>query len=315
MANWTGGEMDPDTEALLDLLDKHGREARKKAKKVLDFGVVQKDWDSLLEGMTLKLEREFPAGAASTGARELLWLTFRVALNTYRSMAYVCGDKPPDPLRRLEYAISCPPIVRTLVDTLFNVIFALEDLEQRATWYYKSGWREDQEKLEQYEKEYGHLEEWKSWLEVFKKGHEHGRGVWGITEEEYKNPKLIEWWPIPSWMISKARPDNQGFLQFLNDWYYRELSQESHLSFPGLVARGSLLMALDKKEEHAEEHLVQNKSTQMVMAVTLLLGLCSEIEHHFNFGFKQRIVVLWGIFSELPIPKEMYDKRYAKLLA
>jgi hypothetical protein len=82
-------------------------------------------------------------------------------------MAYICGDKPADPLRKLEYAVSCPPIVRTLVDSLFNVIFALEDLENRVTWYYKSGWREDYEKLERYMSEYGSVPEWKSWLETY----------------------------------------------------------------------------------------------------------------------------------------------------
>jgi hypothetical protein len=313
--------MDPETEALLDLLDKHVAQARKQVKRVLNFSVIQGDWDSLLQGMTLKLEREFPAEAASNGAREFLWFTFRVALNTYRSMAYICGDKPADPLRKLEYAVSCPPLVRTLVDSLFNVIFALEDLENRVTWYYKSGWREDYEKLERYMSEYGSAPEWKSWLETDRATLEHGIKVWGITDEEAKNfKKMIDWWPTPARMIrhglkpSDPLPDDRAFLEFLNDWYYRELSQESHLSYPGLAHRGGLLWALDRKEERAEEHLIQNKSTQMIMAVTLLLALCSEIEHRFNFGFKQRIVVLWAILNELPVPKEMYDKRYAKLL-
>ena len=65
---------------------------------------------------------------------------------------------------------------------------------------------------------------------------------------------------------------------------------------------------------HRLDSRFSNK-TILQMAVTLLLALCSEIEHHFNFGFKRSIVVLWAILNELPIPKEMYEKRYAKLLA
>lgn len=271
--------------------------------------------------MTLKLEREFPADLASSGAREFLWLTFRVASNTYNTIVFLCADKPPDPLRRPEYTVSCPPLVRTLVDSMFNVIFALEDLEERVSWYYKSGWRENQERLERYFETYGSLAEWKDWLEMFKAGQEQGASTWNISEEERANPGSINYWPLPSRMIryglnrADDLPETRVFLQFINDWFYRELSQESHLSFPGLAHRGGVLMELDKKEALAQEKLDHNKSTQMVMTMTLLLALCSEIEHYFKFGFKQRIMVLWGILSAaLPIPKEVYQARYAALL-
>jgi hypothetical protein len=313
--------MDPDTQALLDMIDQLVRSSFKEVKKTLDYAVIQKDWMSLFEGMALKLEREFPPKLASSGAREFVWLTFRVALNTYKTMVFICAEKPPDPLRRPEYTVSCPPLVRTLVDSLFNIVFALEDLEGRVSWYYKAGWRENQERLERYIQTYGSLEEWKTWLETFKAGQEHGASIWGISAQERANLKLINFWPLPSQMVrfglatTDTLPATRAFLQYLNDWFYRELSQESHMSFPGLAHRGGMLMELDKKEPLIQEKLDHNRSTQMVMTMTILLALGSEIDQNFNFGFKQRIMVLWGILSDaLPIAKEVYQARYAGLL-
>jgi hypothetical protein len=52
------------------------------------------------------------------------------------------------------------------------------------------------------------------------------------------------------------------------------------------------------------------------MTVALLLAMCSEFDRHFNFGFKDRIIILWGILSDRSaISKELYEKRYKPLLA
>jgi hypothetical protein len=311
--------MDPDAEAILNMVEQLAR--HNPTKKVLDYGVIQRDLMSLLNGMTLTLERTFPADSASSGAREFFWITFRVALNTYNTIVFICAEKPPDPFRKLEFAISCPPLVRTLADSLFNVVFVLEDIEQRTAWYYRSGWRENQERLARYSEAYGSREEWKEWFQVFTAMQEKTAAHWQISKEERQNPKLIDYWPIPSQIIrfglkkEDALPDTRAFLQFINDWFYRELSQESHLSYPGLARRGGILMESDEKAPSAQDKLERNRSTQMIMALTLLLALCSEIEQRFNFGFKQRLMVLWGILADaLPIPKEVYTARYAKLL-
>jgi len=311
--------LDPDMQCIIDMVEKLAK--HNPTKTALDYGVIQDDWMSLLKGMTLKLEREFPPNLASTGAREFFWLTFRVALNTYNTLVYICADKQPDPFRKLEFTISCPPLVRTLVDSLFNVVFVLEDIEPRTVWYYKSGWREIQERLIRYGRTYGSLEEWNEWFEVGTAVQEQMALHWKINKKEHDNLNLIHYWPIPSQMIrfglnkKDELPETRAFMLFINDWFYRELSQESHLSYPGLARRGGILMELDGKAPSVQDKLERNRSSQMVMALTLLLAICSEIEQRFNFGFKPRVMVLWGILSDaLPIPKEVYAARYAKLL-
>src|SRR5262245_54158652 len=130
----------------------------------LDFSIIQKDFDTLMKAVELKLEREFPADASTTGAREVLWLTFKIALNTYRTILYICADTPHEPDRQLVYSVSCPPMVRTQADALFTIVFLLEDLDARAEWYHKSGWREHQELLLRHQAMYGMLVDWQEWL-------------------------------------------------------------------------------------------------------------------------------------------------------
>src|SRR5437762_495310 len=157
----------------------------------LDFSLIQDKWQTLLLALGFKLEREFPAKHEASGARAVLYLTWKVAHNTYNTILFICGDKPPDPFRRPEYVVSCLTMVRTLLDTLFNVLFLLEDLDKRADWYHKAGWREQQEKLLQYCATYGNdpHPNWKPWLSEFEKQQEVGKKIFGISAAEAADMK------------------------------------------------------------------------------------------------------------------------------
>jgi hypothetical protein len=60
----------------------------------LDFSRIQEPWEILLKAMELKIEREFPKGHEASGAREVLYFTFKVARNTYKTIAFLCAGKP-----------------------------------------------------------------------------------------------------------------------------------------------------------------------------------------------------------------------------
>jgi hypothetical protein len=91
-----------------------------------DFKVIAEPLDSLLSALENKIEREWPQRFAPiAGARELFLLTFRTANATYRSVRWLCAEKPPDPARRLDYCISVPPRNRTILDHLFTTLSAL----------------------------------------------------------------------------------------------------------------------------------------------------------------------------------------------
>jgi hypothetical protein len=285
-------------------------------RRTLDFSLIQKGWETLLAAMELKIEREFPAEHEASGARVVLYFTFKVARNAYKTVLYICADKPKDPFRLLSYSVSCPPIVRSLVDSLFTIVFILEDLDVRASWYHKSGWREHEERYFRYKEMYGSDPEWSQYLDELRRAQEAGKKIWGISTAEASNPKSIPYWPIPSQMIPAAKtPPTRDFFRYLQDWFYRELSQESHLSSPGLATRGSLLEAAEKNMPDSEEHLQHCKSVQATMAFVLMVAICSELEQHFNFGLRDRLLVMWRMSEELPIPNEIWQKRYREMFA
>src|SRR5437660_250343 len=115
----------------------------------IDFKVIGEPLDSLLAALENKIEREWPERFAKVGgARELFLLTLRTANATYRSIRWLCAEKPPDPQRRLDYCVSVPPLNRTILDHLFTLVFILEDLPTRCCWYFKADWRETRLDLE-----------------------------------------------------------------------------------------------------------------------------------------------------------------------
>jgi hypothetical protein len=236
-------------------------------------------------------------------------------------MRYICADKPPDPARKLQYSASIPPLSRTIVDSIFTIVFLSEDLPRRCEWYYKAGWRETKLELDRHKDKYGHLPEWNYWLNELSKFVNSGVEIFGISQNQLANPHSIRKWPnpgkMPSYGIKKGMPvpTTRHFLGYLNDWFYRDLSQQSHLSGHGLMKRGAFLLADFHKIDGIEKTLKKFRSDQAFTTIILTLALASEIEAHLEFGLAERFKYVWVILSGYSgVAKELYDVRYSNLL-
>jgi hypothetical protein len=105
-------------------------------------------------------------------------------------------------------------------------------------------------------------------------------------------------------------------------WLYRELSADSHLSFNGLIRRGSYFAkkALqptfgDKTTEKMNEVFDSYRMEMVWNTFTLVLSICSEINKHFGFDRAAKIESLWQIFIKHgDLPKQFYDRRYKDLI-
>ena len=71
----------------------------------------------------------------------------------------------------------------------------------------------------------------------------------------------------------------------VDDRFYRDLSQDSHLSWPGLARRAAFLL-LDHPSKYDYEKLYQQKSDAMMDAVVMLLAMLSEI--HASYASYKR---------------------------
>jgi hypothetical protein len=293
------------------------------APKGLDFAVLGEPLNKLLIATGNKLTREWPARYSNcTGARELFVMHVRTSRMTYLSALYLCADRPPDPLRLPEFSVSVPMLNRSILDSLFTILFILEDVPSRVEWFWESDWKETRLELDRYIAEYGGLPEWQVWLNRLKEHCDEGITYAKLSAAQAANPKALRRWPNPGSMSRfKLSPNNplpagRAFMKYLNDYFYIDLSQQAHLGGWGLVKRAPIFLdGMDKDPRHAEQ-LERNRYASLGQSVGLVLALASEIEAHFNFGLRQQARFIWGLATPyIEVVKEMYQKRYEALLA
>jgi hypothetical protein len=287
----------------------------------IEASVITVPLDKAMTALGNKIEREWPRQYENIlGAREIVLLNVGTTNVTSRSIRYLCAEKPLDANRLLEYSLSAPPLNRTILDNLFTMIFVLEDLHGRCLWYHKAAWREQRLELDRYLAEYSELKPWQEWLTNLTALSNYGVKLFQISPQEIANPKSIPSWPNAGAMAtygvspSAPMPPNRAFMQYLNDWFYADLSQQSHLGGQGMMKRSSPLLHPRNSTER-ESTLNKNRYTAIGQAVTLTLAVASEVEAYFGFGLRRELSYLWGVTAPvIVVAQEMYEKRYAELL-
>jgi len=282
----------------------------------LEFKVIREDLDRLIEALSNLLEREFPKKLTPIpGLQPFLLVAILTSKNIYQGIRYLAADFPKDPSRKLEFGLVISPLVRLLSDILFTIVFMREDLPPRVDWYHRGGWRELKEEYNRYRSEYGALPEWEIWLKDYEDLLERQRITFGISEEDAANPKKLHYWPIPSRMLKHKdlSPETQKFLQYLNDWIYRELSADSHVSAAGIMRHHGQL--LREKGEEKQKILFKLKSDSVFTAITLIVAICTEIDDMCHYGREEKLSYLWRIIVEYwGEAKDLFERRYREML-
>ncbi|HKE85610.1 MAG TPA: hypothetical protein VKB50_17735 [Vicinamibacterales bacterium] len=237
--------------------------------------------------------------------------------NTFNSIRFLAADTPQNPSRKLEFGISVLPLARTILDSVFTVAFLFEDLPTRWSWFLKSGWREQRNELERYRTEYGTDSDWTDWLQQNQELLDWLKTEAPITPaEEADATKLIRWWPNPGKMANQVTDTRlQADLRYLNDWFYREMSAASHLSWTGFAKQAGHLLKVPDAER--DDTLKKYRSDGFFTAITLVLALLSEIQIacRFEDGLDARLKYLWGIVAAYWGDADaLYKRRYAELL-
>lgn len=245
----------------------------------------------------------------------------RTSRMTYLSALYLVADNPPDPLRLPEFSTSIPVLNRSIMDSLFTIMFILEDVPNRVAWFWESDWRETKLELDRHTAEYGNLPEWQSWLAQLSEHCKTGTAHANLSAAQAANPKALRSWPNPGAMVghglspSVPLPANRAFMKYLNDYFYIDLSQQAHLGAWGMVKRGPIFLDETLNDPQRPERLKKYKYAQFGQSVTLVLAIASEIEAHFNFGLRQQARYVWGLaVPAIAVVEEMYNKRYNALL-
>jgi hypothetical protein len=286
------------------------------------MSVVQEKLETLSLALVNKIEREWPASLGQLRFTQgFFGLTVRFSRITYRTACYLCADaRMKEGEWRWYYTLALPSLNRTILDAIFNVVFMLEDLEPRSTWYLKSGWKEAYREYTRYLEAYADDPQWVKWITGSRALLDMGAAQFCITQQHRQAPS--NWWPNPGKMVDhgvnpNALPPDRQFLQYLNDWFYRETSAQNHQSFFGFMRIGALLLSdapglSDGQKATVESDFYpKHRAVQLSRSVILLLSLICEIEHCFSFGLAPRAIELWNILVDrVPEAKEIYEKRY-----
>lgn len=294
----------------------------------LNYKIVEKEFHSILVKVGNKLEREWPNKYMMVDSGQVTMLAlYRVAVNFYKTIVHLCSDKLYAETRDSWLWLSVPPLNRTILEILVSSLYILENFPEHTKLFHKVLWFERSQTIEYWTREYGGSKKWDDFIEQWRKTVDRIEKRMCLTTEEKTNPsEKIGYWPKVNKVIKRLKKTNSPivpFIIYLNDWFYRELSAQSHLEPSGLLEIGVHFLSKgdikdlfgDDAEEKLSDKLKEFKTRQVWIAITLMMSLASEIEIHFRFGLEQELAYLWTMFNtHSDYSEEIYSKRYEELL-
>lgn len=283
----------------------------------LDFKLIQPQLSELLIATGNWVEWSWPGkrpahGKTHEGAHALLLGLVRSTENTWRTSAFLCADIPHDPARREEFVLSVSPLSRTVLEALCTMIFVFGNLEKRVASFYRSGWREVKEEEARIIGRYGAQPEWQDYIKELGALLGQTRAAWGITDDEAEGRVAIPRFPIPDRMINdkELAADRRQQIQYLLDWYYRKMSQDAHLSWPGLARRAAIFLPAVTSEDRSRI-LPKARADILSTLVALCLAVVSEIEVECRFGMATKARYVWTILGDFDTDtKALYEMFY-----
>jgi hypothetical protein len=243
-----------------------------------------------------------------------------VAETTYRTIIWICAEKPDYDGRDPIFVHSVPPLARAILDQVFTVCFLSEDIEERSFRYFKAGWREIAEKDIRERQRYSYDKKWEEVLSTNVQLLDKLGELAKVTEAERTTLSLIKKFPNPGRMHEECNISSlKDYLIFLNDWFYKQLSQEAHLSATGLITRAFPQVLVHSgliPEQKLQERLGQVRSSTIVTTLTLTVALLSEIQAILKFpSINQELCYLWTLLGGYwKDPDDLYKRRYQSLL-
>jgi hypothetical protein len=279
----------------------------------------------LAEVMAQKVRRE---GAVRLQAPDFvaedLFTIIRQALATYHLLFYLNADerREQDCYWHTEYGVVTAPLVRSMIDCLYNITAILEDPE-RGVAYRKSGLKKRLTDIEEDEQNYGGKPEWDTYNANQKWALRNLIAGSRFTEDEVRQAK--SWPTLGTYLRGKAADltPNQRFLKRFTHLQWRQYSALSHGAYEGYIGElpAAAYFILDsfphEMRPGIERMYLAFLTRHIGRAALILLCLVTELQMYFRFDgadINSRIMGVWDALTGLFEAKELYDERYATLM-
>ena len=290
----------------------------------VDANSFQRQVEMLAITLTHKVEREgirrlqYPDFAVTD-----LGVILRQATYTYDLLFFLHSDQIREgSAYRQEYSIAALPLIRTMIDCLYNITAILDDPGTRSPAFRKSGYAQLLRSLDEETRIYSGQPEWDDYLRKRKDDISIDMRSVNIKESECREMPL---WPTLSQYIrakkGKELTLHQNFLKTLTFGYWAEYSSISHATFPGLKATAPFFLK-DRTPHHIRDFLEDRcelfVSQHLARAAGILLCIVTELQIYFRFEgarIGDRIDEAWKALNVFLEVKELYERRYAELLS
>jgi len=294
-------------------------------KPELDARTFQYKLGELATTIALKIQREgFQQGLRPEFVIADLYFLVRQAQQTYDLFFFVNADKRrfEDSDWRTAYAVLMLPLVRTMIDCLYNITAILQNPGVNGQLFRSSGYRLRLEALDADAARYGGDAKWDDWIARQRKDIDFDMRANGFNEAQVRASKDL--WPTLSRYLrvspGSLPTPHQDFLRKLTLGFWQEYSGISHATFQGLMP---IAVFLAPKDLPIEERPRVEDAIETVIAIhiprvsVILLCILTEVQASQKFDgarIDERIHEIWNALILAPEVKELYDERYAQLM-
>jgi len=294
------------------------------AEWTLDASTFQRQLGELTTTIALKVHREGIQVIHSRTAIEDIYVLVRQAQRTSALFFYLNADEHREgPHWDAIYTIVALPLIRSMIDCLYNITAMLEDPRSKPAEFRKSGYRMALEALEEDKLKYGTHPDprWADWLAKRAESLDFTMRVDGFKLDEVMTEK--RWPTLGTYLREKknsALTPNQLFLRGLTYGYWREYSEYAHGTFQGLLR--TAMFYLERDMPHEERPKIEEISMgiifgHMTRACAILLCIVTELQAFFRFDgarIDSRLHEVWNALLPAPEVRDLYDSRYAQLM-
>jgi len=292
--------------------------------EVFNAEVIQAPLRGLFMNMDRAIERKLKEAIANRQHEaerhfSLILIMLRITINSYEGMCFILTTEERDPKRKDRFALLLPPANRQIFDLLFSLIYMKDDFPARSLEYELSGYRQLREMYDTLFARYGTLPKWQAYFDDLRDLVQTMEKYLAITPAQKANPENIKRWVGPAKL--KGKPSkSKPFLEFLDDWLYREISAQAHLNAAGLAEIAGFVLASLATEEMRERiekrTILQYIFRQFTRTLICVLAITSEIDSFCQLNHRTALAQLWvllGGYADEAM--EVYKERYQAMLA
>jgi len=311
----------PPTDHLRALVTELQEDLAKQSKTVFEFHKIRLAMEEIPLAMVERITRNQDGLKDWLSTKQLVLpmlvkMVTRVSANTWDTILFLCSDNMNHG-RKIEFLASIPPLARTLADTLFTLIYIFDDPEERSRRFAVSGWGKAMIHWNRMNVTHGTDPRWQTWLRGFRASAESTLDFAPATEAEKADLETAARWPNPGRMTRSCRDaTRKSFLEVLQTWVYAELSEDSHLSYPGLVRRSAILQK--PMAEIASPDPQKYRTIVFLSALTVYTAVLSEIACQLSLDHeKGRLREVWMMITANPDWYQavaLHDARYKTLI-